>query len=259
MTHWIIPSNNSHFRLDDYLRDFNEIVWHHRSNFEPGDIIYIYATAPQKRITYKLVVTRVNISPEEYETKFNDSAYFVDPNLVSITNDKRSLFKLISVVPKQAKLSLSDLKQHGCKSSMQSSVKVQGELLNYIEAVLNSNIQNNDCEIDYPNKDDAFYEGAVTKVLANRYERNPKARQQCIEKLGCKCIVCGCDFSERYGELGEGFIHVHHIVLIGSIGKEYVLDPIKDLVPICPNCHYMLHRSNPPMKPEELKKLLHHD
>ena len=45
-----------------------------------------------------------------------------------------------------------------------------------------------------------------------------------------------------YGELGQGFIHVHHIVPISKIGKEYKIDPINDLVPVCPNCHAMLHR-----------------
>ena len=50
------------------------------------------------------------------------------------------------------------------------------------------------------------------------------------------------DFENMYGELGKGFIHVHHIVPISMIGKEYKIDPIKDLVPVCPNCHAMLHR-----------------
>jgi 5-methylcytosine-specific restriction protein A len=50
------------------------------------------------------------------------------------------------------------------------------------------------------------------------------------------------DFEKMYGELGRGFIHIHHVVPISTIGKEYLLDPVKDLVPVCPNCHAMLHR-----------------
>ena len=50
------------------------------------------------------------------------------------------------------------------------------------------------------------------------------------------------DFEETYGELGRGFIHVHHLVPISSIGKTYQIDPINDLAPVCPNCHAMLHR-----------------
>lgn len=58
-----------------------------------------------------------------------------------------------------------------------------------------------------------------------------------------------------YGEIGRGFIHVHHKVPLSSIGKEYELDPIKDLVPVCPNCHAMLHRKEPPYDVNDLKEL----
>lgn len=258
MTTWLLISNNDFYRFDDWLLTHDVISWRQRSDFHQGDILYVYTTKPFARLTYKMVCIGANLPSSEY---IDDEEYWTDKELYRtvVANFKRfSEFKLVERLPDISLLSFAELKKHGLKT-VQSTHRMSKELLNYVESVLNSNTQNNDCEIDYPNKDDAFYEGAVTKVLANRYERNPKARQQCIEKLGCKCNVCGCDFSERYGELGEGFIHVHHIVPIGSIGKEYVLDPIKDLVPICPNCHYMLHRSNPPMKPEELKKLLHHD
>ena len=72
------------------------------------------------------------------------------------------------------------------------------------------------------------------------------------------CSVCGTDFHKMYGELGKGFIHVHHIVPISMIGKEYKLDPIKDLVPVCPNCHAMLHRGEDGkvLTIEELKKII---
>jgi 5-methylcytosine-specific restriction protein A len=85
-------------------------------------------------------------------------------------------------------------------------------------------------------------EGAVTTVLVNRYERSATARRKCIEHYGAICAVCSLDFKSTYGQIGEGFIHVHHIVPISSIGETYVLDPITDLVPVCPNCHAMLHR-----------------
>ena len=69
-------------------------------------------------------------------------------------------------------------------------------------------------------------------------------------------MVCGKDFEEQYGSIGKGFIHVHHLTPISSIGKEYKLNIDKDLVPVCPNCHYMLHRKDPPYTPEELKEIL---
>ncbi len=97
----------------------------------------------------------------------------------------------------------------------------------------------------FPDSDipDIYYEGAVQQVLVNRYERNPIARQKCIEHNKCKCFVCEMDFEEKYGELGKGFIHVHHVVPIHEIGEEYEIDYINDLIPVCPNCHAMLHRT----------------
>jgi 5-methylcytosine-specific restriction protein A len=68
--------------------------------------------------------------------------------------------------------------------------------------------------------------------------------------------VCGLDFGERYGALGEGFIHVHHLTELASIGREYEVDPVRDLRPVCPNCHAMLHRTDPALSPEELRAIL---
>ena len=45
-----------------------------------------------------------------------------------------------------------------------------------------------------------------------------------------------------YGEIGKDFIHVHHLIPLNEIGKEYIVDYKNDLIPVCPNCHAMLHR-----------------
>lgn len=95
-------------------------------------------------------------------------------------------------------------------------------------------------------------EGARRTVLVNLYERNPNARRKCIANWGLKCTVCSFDFRERYGELGEGFIHVHHLKPLGEIGEQYELNPIADLRPVCPNCHAMLHRRIPSLSLDEL-------
>jgi predicted HNH restriction endonuclease len=101
-----------------------------------------------------------------------------------------------------------------------------------------------------------FREGAIRKVLVNAYERDPKARQKCIDYYGLSCSVCNFNFGQVFGELGEGFIHVHHLRPISEIGEEYVVDPIEDLRPVCPNCHAMIHRRSPPLSIQEIKNLL---
>jgi 5-methylcytosine-specific restriction protein A len=99
-------------------------------------------------------------------------------------------------------------------------------------------------------------EGAKMKVTVNKYERSTKARDECIKYWLAKCSVCDLEFINRYGEIGDGFIHVHHKTPISKIGKTYKVDPIKDLIPVCPNCHAMIHKKNPPFTIEQLKEKL---
>jgi len=103
----------------------------------------------------------------------------------------------------------------------------------------------------------SFYEGAVKQVKVNRYERDKGARVICIKKFGACCSVCGFDFGKKFGKIGEGFIHVHHLKPLSEIRKGYKLNPIEDLRPVCPNCHAMLHQRKPePYAIEELKAIL---
>lgn len=85
-------------------------------------------------------------------------------------------------------------------------------------------------------------EGAKKTVVVNAYERSSIARKICIEHYGAKCQVCGFDFSETYGSDFEGLIEVHHVIPISNIQSEYSVDPIKDLIPLCSNCHTAIHK-----------------
>lgn len=69
-------------------------------------------------------------------------------------------------------------------------------------------------------------------------------------------MVCGFNFSKFYGKIGEGFIHVHHLQELSSIGHEYEVDPIEDLRPVCPNCHAMLHLETPAISIERLRDMI---
>jgi 5-methylcytosine-specific restriction protein A len=99
-------------------------------------------------------------------------------------------------------------------------------------------------------------EGAMRRVEVNDYERSPINRANCIAALGDSCLGCGANFGSIYGEIGQGFIHVHHTVPVSKLGSDYEIDPVKDLVPLCPNCHAMVHRRDPPYTVEELKIIL---
>lgn len=101
-----------------------------------------------------------------------------------------------------------------------------------------------------------FKEGATKQVTVNIYERNPAAREECLKIHGYNCKVCGMSFLDTYGEIGRNFIHVHHIKPLAGVSGEYQLNPKKDLVPVCPNCHSMLHTRSSPLSVDELKQIL---
>jgi 5-methylcytosine-specific restriction protein A len=102
-----------------------------------------------------------------------------------------------------------------------------------------------------------YYEGAMRRIFVNAYERDPRARESCINKQGTSCCICGFNFESVYGQIGIGFIHVHHIKPISEIGRKYEINPSTDLIPVCPNCHSMLHiRNEEPLSIEELKMLI---
>jgi 5-methylcytosine-specific restriction protein A len=101
-----------------------------------------------------------------------------------------------------------------------------------------------------------FKEGNVARVEVNRYERDLKARAACLAHWGSRCTVCDVDFGERYGRIGEGFIHVHHLRPLGAAGGGYSVNPLTDLRPVCPNCHAMLHQTSPPLSIKVLRNRL---
>ncbi len=108
-------------------------------------------------------------------------------------------------------------------------------------------------ELDSPEK---YPEGAKRTVTVNAYERNPKAREACVAHHGFLCSACDFNFEAVYGALGQEFIHVHHLKPIGKIRKEYEVDPKTDLIPVCPNCHAMIHRLEPALTIQQLRDLL---
>lgn len=102
-----------------------------------------------------------------------------------------------------------------------------------------------------------YSESGVKKVVKiNHYERNSKAREACLKLRGHKCAICGFDAKAVYGDEYEGKIHVHHIVPISERGVDYVINPQTDLIPVCPNCHMILHTSikGKTIDVEELKR-----
>ena len=100
-------------------------------------------------------------------------------------------------------------------------------------------------------------EGKRTVYYTTKYERSSKNREAAIRIHGTKCMICGFDFGQKYGELGKGYIEVHHIKPLATLEQEVVINPETDLICVCANCHRMLHRfKNYIVTVEELKYIV---
>ena len=104
--------------------------------------------------------------------------------------------------------------------------------------------------------DGIWSEGTIRTVQVNAFERNPEARQRCIEAHGTTCSVCSFSFGDVYGDFARDFIHVHHLNPLATQRTEHNVDPVRDLRPVCPNCHAVIHMRNGCLSIEEAKSMI---
>jgi predicted HNH restriction endonuclease len=104
------------------------------------------------------------------------------------------------------------------------------------------------------NEEKQRLEGRMTEAKVLRRQRNRQARQQCLEASGYKCYVCGFDFEKTYGEIGKGFLEVHHTKPLATYDDEHPI-PQSELCALCSNCHSMVHRKKEVLDVDELKRL----
>ncbi|MEB6696396.1 HNH endonuclease [Mammaliicoccus sciuri] len=153
-------------------------------------------------------------------------------------------------------LDLEFLQDNGLKGNVQGPMTLKEPLKSYIQKVLKTNILNLDNELE----NTEYVEGKSYVQYGIKYERNQALRNEAIKIHGTTCKVCGFDFKAKYGELGEGFIEIHHLKPMFSINREIKVNPQKDLVPLCSNCHKMIHRNaKQPLTIKELTQIVSHN
>ncbi|MDE5629320.1 MAG: hypothetical protein K2I69_07145 [Muribaculaceae bacterium] len=250
MTYWILPWNKEVFNLPQSLKDFGFVEWRQRNKLAVGDIVFIYCSNPLRQIKYMMRVCKINIPRME---TVNDTYLFgYEYNLKP--TDFYARFELIAEVPDHnVKLSLDSLRQLGVISNIQGGIRVPDNILQYLT----------DCfDVVFDDFTQSFYEGSTYKHSISSYERNQQARKACLshyKQYAYTCQICRANLEKLYGDVGKGFIHVHHINFISSFdGVEHEINPCDELIPVCPNCHAMLHRkvNGKYLTPDELKNIV---
>ncbi len=116
-------------------------------------------------------------------------------------------------------------------------------------------------EFGYDPNERSFEEGKVKLRLHLIKERNhflvvhAKRKWNRDQEGGIRCSICSFSFPKTYGEIGKGFIQAHHVVPISSLVPDTIVN-MADLVPVCSNCHSMLHRRRPWLTVEQLRTIV---
>ena len=269
MANWLMTVDHEEFDLKSAYDVLSQIYWENDvqtrySGLQLQDIVYVYVIGEVAKVMYQM---RVIGHAENSEYPKSQKAFWIKREKLERYTGKFAILQKLKKIDKQAlsrkqlldkKLiikntiagSLSDNPQRKSKSTLEAYAK----LFTYLEDQFKDSA-------DYPDEADIgssnFPEGGKKTVQVNRYERNPEARAKCIEIYGTRCYVCTMSFEHTYGQFAKDFIHVHHIKFLSDIKEEYEVDPEKDLRPVCPNCHAMLHRQENgiPMTVDRLKLL----
>ena len=234
---WMISANGNIYDHASAFQRWGFIDWRQKAKYKVGDIVYIYCTRPYMRVMYKTIVEKESMSSEDI---VNDKEYWYKSEEYEKALSEKYMRLKLKIQVDSENLTLPYLIEHGLKAAPQGPTRISDELADYIDKNMDDYAGKNIFpESDMPSN---YYEGAAYQVTVNKYERSSIARQKCIEFNGNKCFICGFDFEKTYGEVGKNFIHIHHLRPLNEIGEEYIVNYKKDLIPVCPNCHAMLHR-----------------
>ena len=209
-----------------------------------GFLSYLGLYIPAYRMPASKYYSQFNSAVKAYINKSNDFE-----NIDSILDiDDIVLLRriLVSIESRFAYVTRDDKKAEGLKYYIR--------YLMDRESVNNTTLPNSNNIADVTEE---YEEGSLLDCHGSKYERSRKARKECLEYYGYTCRVCGFDFEKQYGDIGRNFIEVHHRTEISSYsGEKHKVDYINDLIPVCSNCHSMLHRTKPALSIEALQDII---
>lgn len=215
----------------------------------------------------RVFLMRVGVEPRGIiGSGYAKSSYFVAPHWDGVEGKTAKYidieFDVLIDSEKSVLLDLDTLRnidQKGLQQwfPQQSGISIRPDIVDGLESAWFNLIREhsfvlNDVDTEMHEK---YKEGRARQVIQTSYERSPEARKRCLSYYGFSCRICWFNFEQYFGETGRGYIHVHHINPISEVGKEYNVDPINDLIPVCPNCHAMIHAKRPAFTIEEIKQI----
>ena len=205
-------------------------------------LVYLSTRIPAYRMPAKDCYNKFNTSIKSY---LNKNGYNV-VHIVEISDINNLERILLDIQSAYVYMTKEDLKVRGLKLYI-DFLKERDKCSN-----------NNSCEVKIISEiSEEYKEGSLLDCHGTKYERNLKAREQCLKYYGYTCRVCGFDFEKVYGARGMNFIEVHHKVPLSEIAcGEHIVDPEKDLIQVCSNCHAMIHRTRPAISVEDLIKII---
>lgn len=223
-------------------------------SIQSGDRIFLVKLGTEPKGIIGAGFATTNPFPEIHWSGENKEAFYIDIDFEVLLNPDEEPILTIDI------LKISNLSQQNW-TPQASGISIRPELVEDLEALwfnflISQKIRHNPFVLADNETQKTYTEGTPNQVTLTKYERNPFARKKCIEHYGLSCIICGFNFEKVFGQIGKDFIHVHHLQQIATVGKTHEIDPIKNLRPVCPNCHSIIHKRKTPFTIDEMIEIL---
>ncbi len=140
------------------------------------------------------------------------------------------------------------------------------DLKEAFEIILNN--RDSDKKVELFDENTTVIEGTQAIIKTKVYKRSSKLRDKAIQFYTVndriKCQACCFDFEEFYGVYGKDFIEIHHQKPVfqfdGDDLERTIEEALENVIPVCSNCHRMIHRKrDEPLSLEEIKDHVRED
>ncbi len=127
------------------------------------------------------------------------------------------------------------------------------ENINNFTFILDNNFDENQrkevIENDYSNLviEEGFTRFSRVKTKTRSRKLVELAKKHYSQNDKIYCSACKFNFEDFYGEIGKGYIEIHHLKPIFAYENTFeqnIKEALTNVIPICSNCHRIIHRKN---------------